>query len=118
MDQDFVRAMFGPFALPPPRPHFWSLRSSNSDPIAIARRTLRCLLSGSRQSLVMSNANTAILRQTSKIVMNVVVRRLFNIYAAADKDVHFVAVVTTALLLVCHIKLRCLAHMCAHSLLL
>lgn len=49
--------------------------------------------------------------------MNVVVRRLYNIYDA-DKDVHFVAVVTIALLLVCHIKFRCLVHMCAHSLLM
>lgn len=46
--------------------------------------------------------------------MNVVVRRLFNIYDA-DKDVHFVAAVTIALLLVCHIKFRCLLHICVCS---
>lgn len=54
-----------------------------------------------------------------KIMMNVVVRRLFNIYDAniydADKDVHFVAAVTIALLLVCHIKFRCLLHICVCS---
>lgn len=47
-------------------------------------------------------------------MMNVVVRRLFNIYGA-DKDVHFVAAVTIALLLVCHIKFRCLLHICVCS---